>query len=338
MNTAFTTVGRLVRERANPRSLLRSGTVMSAVTLVVLMLVWSYYLPGGLTNLQFNNYVVLATTLALASFGTTLVVVSGGFDLSVAGVISLANVLAATQMGESTGHAFLIAALIVLVGLGAGLINGIAVAIFRLESIAATLATYIMLQGLALVLLAAPGGLVPAGFAEPITNTIAGGFPVALLLLIALAGIWLVLQRTRYGVGVFAVGADEESARMSGVPVERVKIVTYGIAGVSYALAGLYYSAVTSTGDPNAGTPFLLTAFAAVALGGTVFGGGQGSAIASILGAGVLAVIPKVLFVLGAADFWSGLVQGIVIIGAVLMGLAGMRFGASRRGQRTAEA
>jgi ribose transport system permease protein len=312
----------------NWRAVLASGTVMSGVVLLILIMVWSYYQPGGLTIVETNDFTTLMTTLALAGFGTTLVVISGGFDLSVAGVISVVNAYVATKM--TPDNVLTVCLTVLAIGLGIGLLNGIAVAILRLESLAATLATYIMLAGVALIVLDVPGGTVPESFSDPIT-TATGGVPAALYVLLALAAAWILLRRTAFGIGLFALGENEDAARMSGVATRRVKLGAYALAGVMYALAGLYLSAVTVTGDPNAGTPFLLSAFAAVALGGASLAGGRGSAIGTILGAGVLSVIPKVLFVLGASDFWAGLVQGFVIIVAVLFGLASIRFSESRK-------
>lgn len=311
----------LVLSRLSWRKALASGTFVSAVTFVILLAIWTYYLPGGLTAFQFNDLLGLTITLAFAGFGTTLVIISGGFDLSVAGVISLANVIAATKMAEDGGNWVAIVLLVALIGIVVGLINGYVVAYLGLESIAATLASYIALTGIALVILAAPGGQIPASFSDPLTSLIGGTIPAALIALVVLALIWLWIRRTRYGVGLFAVGADEAAATMSGVHTKIVKVATYAIAGLMYALAGLYYSAEVGTGDPNTGQPFLLTAFAAAALGGASFAGGRGSVIGTIFGAGVLTLIPKVLFVLGVESFYTSVVQGIVLIVAVVFAL-----------------
>jgi ribose transport system permease protein len=225
-------------------------------------------------------------------------------------------------MHEDGGNAVAIAVLVAAIGLLIGLVNGYVVAYLGLESIAATLASYITLTGVALVILSAPGGVIPESFSSPLTSLIGGQIPAALIALIALALLWVVIRRTRYGVGLFAIGADESAAAMSGVRTRAVKITTYALAGLMYALAGLYYSAEVGTGDPNAGQPFLLTAFAAAALGGASFAGGRGSVIGTIFGAGVLTLIPKVLFVLGVDSFYTSVVQGIVLVLAVLFALA----------------
>lgn len=331
METVAATRKRSLLRELHPRALATNGVVLAAAVFLVLSMIWAYYLPGGVTVFQAQDFLNLALALALASFGATLVLIAGGFDLSVAGLISLVNVLVATQMPSSAGLAFLFAALLVVLGFVIGLINGFLVSFLQLESIATTLATFIMLSGVALVLLAAPGGTVPSSFYEPITGSIGGAIPVALVVLLLLAGLWFVIKRTRFGVRLFAIGADEEAAAMNGVRTRIVKTSAFGIAGAMYALAGLSLSAATATGNPSAGIPFLLTTFAAVALGGTSFAGGKGSAIGSIFGALVLAVIPKVLFVLGISSASTGFVQGLVMIAAVLAGVATAKLG--RKGE-----
>jgi len=330
MATQAAPLKRTAAPHLNWRTLLASGPLISALVLVLLLVVWSYYQPGGVGIVEMNDFATLMTTLALAGFGTTLVVISGGFDLSVAGVISVVNAYVATKMQE--GNVLAVVITVLAIGLGVGLVNGFAVAVLRLESLAATLATFIMLAGVALLVLDIPGGNVPQSFSNPLT-TVRGGIPDALYVLVALGLLWLLLKRTAFGTGLFALGENEDAARMSGVPTRVVTMGAYALAGVFYALAGLYLSAVTVTGDPSAGTPFLLATFAAVALGGASLAGGRGSVIGTILGAGVLTVIPKVLFVLGASDFWAGLVQGLVIIAAVLFGLASVRLSESRKGR-----
>jgi ribose transport system permease protein len=133
---------------------------------------------------------------------------------------------------------------------------------------------------------------------------------------------WVVFRRTRLGVYIFAVGRDEGSAVQSGIPVRTVKFRVYLGAGLLYALSGVMLSAQTASGDPNGSALFMVLVFAAVAIGGAQFGGGRGSAVGSVLGAGVLAVLQKMLFALGVSTFYTGIVQGLVLILAVLIGLA----------------
>jgi ribose transport system permease protein len=290
--------------------------------------------PTQLSPFAFNNLLVLVTSLGLAAAGTTLVLLTGGFDLSVAGVISLANVAAATMMIQAPDQVWLIAGLVVLIGAGVGLVNGWLVSVVGLQSIAVTLATFIVLSGAALMVLPAPGGGVPEAFARPLTTRL-GTVPVALLILLAVAALWMLFAKTRTGMAAPAIGADISAARMSGIPVRRVQIVCYTLAGALYSCAGLYLSAATASGDPNSGRPFLLTAFAAMALGLVSFRGGSGSVVAAIFGAASLMVIPKLLFASGIADFWTGAVQGAVILAALALPVIGQAVYKSRRRQNS---
>jgi ribose transport system permease protein len=289
--------------------------------------------PFERNSYAFNNFVVLMTPLAIAAVGTTLVLITGGFDLSVAGTISLSNVIAATTMANHPGAIGLIVLIVIAVGLLVGLVNGLLIVRAGLQSLAVTLGTFIILTGVALVVLPAPGGEVPESFALALTDPI-GPVPVALIVLLILAGACWAFSTSSLGVAAYAVGADRQAALMSGVRVGMVEIVCYTLAGGLYAAAGLYLTAITASGDPNAGRPFLLTCFAAMALGLVGFRGGSGSAVAAILGAGSLVALPKLLFAAGVEDFWSGALQGSVILIALAIPVITMRLAASRR-QRT---
>ncbi|MDH6196673.1 ribose transport system permease protein [Mycobacterium frederiksbergense] len=286
--------------------------------------------PFERNSYAFNNFIVLLTPLAIAAAGTTLVLITGGFDLSVAGTISLANVVAATTMAEYPDAVWLIVVLVIAVGLLVGLVNGLLIVRLGLQSLAVTLGTFIVLTGIALIVLPAPGGEVPETYALALTNPI-GPVPVALLVLIALAGAWWAFSTSPAGVSAFAIGADRQAARMSGIQVGAVELLCYTLAGGLYAAAGLYLTAITASGDPNAGRPFLLTCFAAMALGLVGFRGGSGSAVAAMLGAGSLIALPKLLFAAGIDDFWSGALQGTVILLALAVPLIATRVIANRR-------
>jgi ribose transport system permease protein len=286
--------------------------------------------PFERNGYAFNNFVVLMTPLAVAAVGTTLVLITGGFDLSVAGTISLSNVIAATTMAKYPGATWLIVLAVIAVGLLVGLTNGLLVVRAGLQSLAVTLGTFIILTGIALVVLPAPGGEVPESFALALTDPL-GPVPVALIVLLVLAGLWWAFSTSPIGVAAYAVGADRQASLMSGVRVGMVEILCYTLAGGLYAAAGLYLTAITASGDPNAGRPFLLTCFAAMALGLVGFRGGSGSAVAAMLGAGSLVALPKLLFAAGVEDFWSGALQGSVILIALAIPVVTMRLAAARR-------
>jgi ribose transport system permease protein len=301
-----------------------NGSVIAFVILAAMYVVYMYSSIDVLTITNATDLLNNAAPLVIAATGLTLVIISGGFDLSIGGVVVLANVILATHSGTTTGSG----TVAILVALGAGLlvgaINGLLVAYLRVQSIAATLGTFIMCSGISLVIMPSPGGSVPSFISPGLNSTIAGWLPVSLLVVAACVLGWLLLRRTRFGVYIYAIGSDKRSAVQSGTPTANVEFRVYLGAGFLYALSGVMLTALTASGDPNASALFMVLVFAAVAIGGSRFGGGRGSAIGSILGAGVLAVLQKMLFALGVSTFYTGIVQGAVLILAVLIGLVSL--------------
>lgn len=297
---------------------LSQGWVLALLILVALYIVYWYSAPSVLTQLSTANLLTNGAPLVLGAMGLGLVILIGGYDMSPGGVVVLANVILATRSG--TGSDVLVVAYVLGIGLAVGALNGFLVAYLGVQSIAATLGTFIMTTGIALVILPTPGGSVPDFISPGLSQSIGGIIPVSLIVILLCVGAWIVMRRMRFGVHMYAVGEDERAARQSGVPVAWVKFRVFLIAGFLYACAGIMLSAQTASGDPNGSALYLILAFAAVAIGGTRFGGGRGSALGSILGAGILTVMQKTLFAVGVATFYTGIVQGAVLIAAVLIG------------------
>jgi len=305
---------------ARLRPMLAGGAGIVALLYLVLYALYAAWEPKALSAYTFTSLVNNAAPLALAAAGETLVVLSRGFDLSVAGVVSLTNVILAVYPLEGPLGALASLAISLAVGAAVGLVNGWLVAVLRLQAIAATLGTMIVCQGLALVVLDAPGGTVADWLSYELTDVVFGWLPVAGLVVAAAVAVWLVVLRTDLGVALYAVGADEHSAALSGVAVTRVRFAAFVGAGMLYGVAGFMLSAQTATGNPNAGTPFLMLTFAAVALGGTSLSGGRGGLVGSILGAASLMLLQKVLFSGGVSSFYTGIFQGAVLILAIVFG------------------
>jgi ribose transport system permease protein len=321
---------------------LSNGTVLASLILAAMYVVYMYSSIDVLTLENATDLLNNAAPLVIAATGLTLVIISGGFDLSIGGVVVLANVILATHSGSTTASGIAAAAVALLAGLLVGSINGFLVAYLRVQSIAATLGTFIMCSGISLVIMPSPGGSVPNFISPGLNSTLGGWIPVSLLVIGGCVVGWLVLRRSRFGVYIYALGSDERSAVQSGIRSANVKFRVYLGAGVLYALAGIMLSAQTASGDPNGSALFMVLVFAAVAIGGARFGGGRGSAIGSIVGAGVLAVLQKMLFALGVSTFYTGIVQGAVLILAVLIGLVSLSLAqrtkvASRRGPDVSE-
>lgn len=306
--------------RFDPVKVAMNGAVIASVTLAAVVAMWSSRQVGGVDQRLLNQLFILATPLALVAVGTTIVLIAGGFDLSAAGVVSIVNATAATMLTRHNMVVVVVAML--LLSSGIGMVNGLLVTRLKLSSLAATLAVFLGLAGASLIVLPVPGGSVPPEYVERLTGRTAGGWTRAVVILAVLCLAWTILTRTQFGTWLRAVGGDADAARLSGVPVRRTTVQAYALAGAFYGLGGLYLTAVISSGDPKSGEPFLLASFAAVALGGSSFAGGSGSAAASVIGAITLTTIPKALFVFGAADYLAGVFNGIVVIIAVLVGIA----------------
>ncbi len=297
---------------------LTQGAGMIVLIYALLYGLYAWQQPKALTSYAIAALLNNTAPLALAAAGQTLVVLTRGFDLSLAGVISVCNVVLAVHPLGGPGGALVSLLICLAIGGAAGAVNGWLVAYLRLQSIAATLATMIVCQGIALVILNAPGGSVAGWIADELTDRLWRVLPVSGLVMAAVAGLWLLVRRTDLGVAFYAIGADESAAALSGINVRRTRFLAYVGAGLLYGLAGLMLSAQTATGNPTSGAPLLLLAFAAVALGGTSLNGGRGGLFASLMGAATLTLLQKVLFSSGVSSFYTGLFQGVVLIAAVV--------------------
>jgi ribose transport system permease protein len=318
------------RSRAVQR-LLANGTLISAGMSLALFAVFAARQPAALTASGITDLFNNALPLALAAAGSTLVVLTRGFDLSVAGVVSLANVLVVTAIGEGRWAPLLGLVIVVAVGFGVGAVNGVLVAHVGLQSVTATLATMIICSGAALLILDFPGGDVHGFIAEELTGTLGGSLPVAALIAMGVIASWAAIRRTDWGVALYAVGADESAAALAGISTRQVKLRAYCLAGVLYGLAGYMLTALTATGDPNAGNPYLILTYAAIAIGGTSFAGGRGGLVGSMIGALTLGLLQKVLFSFGVLSIYTGIAHGIVMILAVA--IAGATERLARRGR-----
>jgi ribose transport system permease protein len=296
------------------------------VLYLILYGLYGLWQPSAFSAYTFGNLVNNASPLAIAAAGETLVVLTRGFDLSVAGVMSLTNVIMATYPFEGPEGALL--SLLICMGIGGvvGAVNGYVVAYLRLQSIAATLGTMIICQGLSLVILDAPGGTVTDFVSNSLTDSLFGIVPITGLIVAGVALAWLLLRRTDLGVAMYTVGTDENAAALSGISVARTRFFAFLFAGCVYGIAGFMLTAQTATGNPNAGAPFLMLTFASVALGGTSLSGGRGGLVGSIVGAGTLMLLQKVLFSGGVSSFYTGIFQGVVLVAAIVFSRLLTRF------------
>lgn len=274
---------------------------------------------------EYCEYGLLAT-------GMTLVILTGGIDLSVGSVVGLsATLFALLTIGYGWGIAPAIL-VVIAAGLGIGAINGFLITRFRLQPFVVTLAAMTATRGLAKVV---SGGIKVQPAAQPwyrlsgrspefytwMTTTLPGvGLPpAALLFLLALAVTAVVVNRTVYGRNVFAVGGNEEAARLAGIPVTRTKLATYAACAAFAAIAGVVNVCRQDLGDPEAGVTFELDAIAAVVIGGTSLIGGRGSLWLTLLGVLIVAYINKILSLNALPLGPRMIIQAAIIVIAVVI-------------------
>jgi ribose transport system permease protein len=318
------------------KALTRAATSQAALGFTVLIATVVAYFIVYVTTLHhlptsFDYLSLLNTSLPLifVAIGQSLVVLTGGIDLSVGGVVSLCVALTASigDAGLPITAGWLL--VVLLVGAGCGAINGVIVAKGRIAPILTTLATLSVFSGLALKVLPVPGGSIAPQVRAVLTNPNA---PTGLIWLAVAVGAWLILRRTRFGMWIYAVGSDEVSARAVGVPAARVKVGVYAMSGLCSAVAAVFYVSTTTSGDPNAGTSFILASIAAVVVGGIAFAGGRGSALGAIAGAVALTLVIDVLFFAGIDPLYQSLFQGLFLVVAVLLASIAAIVGRLRKG------
>jgi ribose transport system permease protein len=298
--------------------LLSFGVLVVMATLYYVLFSQREGHPPG--NFELTTTINNTLTVGLAAMGQTLVVLTGGIDLSVGGIIDLCNATAASHMGTSTASAIGVSLLVRAIGAGAGLINGLLVTYGRLQPIVVTLATLAIWQGVAIEVLPQPGGQIP----QQMTTLLAGNMPAlgnlpnGIVLLLLLILFWQVLRRTPFLVTLYAIGNDARAARANGAAIIRAQLGAFTLSGMFSGAAGLYFAAVNTSGDATAGTPITLTSIAAVVLGGVSLFGGRGSAIGSLAGAFILYLILSVLFFTPIDQEYTDLFQGLFLILAVV--------------------
>jgi ribose transport system permease protein len=289
--------------------------------------------PGTLSRSQIGTITSDALPLAALALGQGIVILTAGIDLSTGGVLSLGTAIAATHFTNAASTASW-ALVVVAVGAGAGVVNGLLIGRFGLQPFIVTLATWSIFDGIALIVLPTQGGSVPGAYANWIGNS-AGGIPNAVWAFIVMAVAWTWFKRTPFARRVYAVGSDREGARTAGVSIPNTLLGTYVASGMCAGVAALFYAMLTASGDPTAGDGLILPSVAAVVIGGTSLFGGQGGFIGTIAGALTLTLLGDVIFVFNLPSYWTVLADGLLLIVAVLVGGGLQALGASRERRRS---
>jgi ribose transport system permease protein len=277
--------------------------------LLLLALVIAIMQPAFLTAQNLLNVGVQAAVIAIMAFGMTFVVVAGGIDLSVGSIAALAAMVGALTAGPVG----------LVVGALCGLINGALVSYGKLPPFIATLAMLSVARGLTLVFSEGQPHETDAAVTF-LGSNLAPMLPLPLLLMLLFFGITgLILTRTNLGRRMYAIGGNEEAAKLSGIDVRRQKLWIYALSGLFAAAAGLVLAGRLGSAGPQAAVGYELDAIAAVVIGGASLSGGVGRATGTLVGALVLAVLRNGLNLLQVPPFWQQVVIGAVIALAALL-------------------
>ena len=295
----------------------RFGTLIGLLLLCAVL--WALT-PHFLTVSNLLNIAQQTAINAIVAAGMTFVIISGGIDLSVGSIVTLSGVVLGTLLHVDPGSVTVALLAALAAGTACGLLNGVLISVGRLPAFIATLGMMSVARGSALVF---TEGRPVSGFDEGFRWIATGsvGFVPApvILMLVVYALAHLVLTRTTFGRYVYAIGGNEEAARLSGVAVPFHKTAIYGVSGLLSAVAAIALTARLNSAQPIAGMMYELDAIAAVVIGGTSLMGGEGSLGGTLVGALIMGVLRNGLNLLGVSSFLQQIVIGGVIVGAVLV-------------------
>ncbi|WPP29940.1 substrate-binding domain-containing protein [Streptomyces sp. CL7] len=308
------------------RLLLDNGALTALIVLVIAMSALS---GDFLTADNLLNVGVQAAVTAILAFGVTFVIVSAGIDLSVGSVAALSATVLAWSATEARIPVVLAVVLAVATGIVCGLVNGFLVSYGKLPPFIATLAMLSVARGLSLVI--SQGS--PIAFPDSVSHlgdTLGGWLPVPVLVMVVMGLLTaFVLGRTYIGRSMYAIGGNEEAARLSGLRVKKQKLAIYAFSGLFAAAAGIVLASRLASAQPQAAQGYELDAIAAVVIGGASLAGGTGKASGTLIGALILAVLRNGLNLLSVSAFWQQVVIGVVIALAVLFDTVRRKAGAT---------
>lgn len=295
----------------------------SLIALLFLIVVVSFLNPNFFTVDNVLNILRQTSVNAIIAVGMTLVILTAGIDLSVGSVLALCGAFAGAMIALEI-PVFIAVPVSLLAGAALGAISGVIIAKGKVQAFIATLVTMTLLRGVTMVF--TEGRPISTGFTDT-ADAFAWfgtgytlGVPVPVwIMVIVFASAWYVLNHTRFGRYVYALGGNESATRLSGINVDRVKIGVYAVCGLLSALAGIIVTSRLSSAQPTAGMAYELDAIAAVVLGGTSLAGGRGRIMGTLIGALIIGFLNNALNLLDVSSYYQMIAKAIVILLAVLV-------------------
>lgn len=312
------------------KKIFRNQQFVVILALVLICIVFSLMTDKFLQASTFTNIAKSCYYIAFMAIGVTFVIATGGIDLSI-GTVAICSALIGGTFMEKGMNMGLVMLIMLLVGLGFGLFNGFLVAKLGLPAFIATLGSMMISRGLGSIVtktrtITFPQGASPQAWFREIfmitksDSILPKNFPTGFILLAILALVMvIVLNKTRVGRYILAIGSNKEATRLSGIKVANYEITAYALSGIFAALAGIAYVAVYSTAQPNTGNGFELDAIAGVVIGGTSLSGGIASIPGTIIGVFIMAVLKIGFPYIGVQSHYQMFITGFILIFAVFM-------------------
>lgn len=291
-----------------------------ALILLILSLVINLILqPNMFAKETLNSNMRVFLPIILMAVGQAIVILGGGIDISVGGIVSIVNTVLATRVGldGSPERMWQFIFISLFIGLLAGAVNGFFIAYLRLQPIITTYATSFLYAGLALLILPNPGGGIPAIIAGFYRNSTPLNLPLAFYVIAVVLFVWLYVSSTRYGKFLYAVGGKAQAAYETAVPVTWVQFSTYVISGLMAALSGIAITMLSGSGNADIGGPMTLNSITAVVIGGNALSGGIGGVAGPVMGAITLGIIQNIISFASIDTWWETLVKASIIVAAL---------------------
>ena len=297
----------------------RDPSFTGFLILVLLIVVNTILMPRFFTynfiKLNFKTF----TPLILVSMAQAIVLISGSVDLSVGASLSLCVVIASSLMKDSTISVLLALALMVVVSLGTGAVNGAIIGAAGLPALISTYATQAVFFGIAMYVMPVPGGYVPEAFYRLYNADVFGFIPAPVAILLIGIGIWYLMSKTRTYRYIYAIGSDQTSAYASGIKVARVRFLAHVFASIFLAIASDCLLMNFASGDARSGLGYTMNSIAAVVIGGVSLAGGRGNIPGAIIGALILGLLTNVIFYANLSSLYQGFAKGMIIVFALAL-------------------
>lgn len=314
MSSGGNMIGVLKSKHNRQMLIKRKNEVIFAYLFLAVMIIFAVLTADRFVTMRnLRNLLSANIGLLLVSYGQLCCVLLGGVDLSTGSVISLTNVICVTLITDSPSTWVPAGILSLAVGAGIGFVNGLLVTKGNLQPLIATLATQTFFAGVALLIMPNPTGTLPSKLCKFISKGCNYLVPV-LIVLVTTVIMWIVINRRKFGRALLAIGGNEQSARSSGIHVDRVKIKAFVLCGFMAALAGLYISAFTTSGSPIVGDAYTQKSINAAVVGGAALAGGKGSVIGCIAATLILGIISNLLNLKGVSSYYQYVFQGLILI------------------------